>query len=113
MSNPILPDWTRWSWASTTERAWWAPLMRDISNAFIELELLSVVEGIRRAAWQFVAPHELPEKTRWAHQHGLLLIPIEHTNVSTTSYSSGGPNPYAPAGVASYRCVYVRPEHYD
>ena len=107
---PILPDWTRWSWASTVEREWWLPLFSEATNAFMELERLSVAEGLRKAAWQFVNPTSLVTETAWAQRHGLLLVPVTTTQRGLDSYASSGE---AQGGVMTYRAVYVKPEHYN
>ena len=51
---PVLPDWTRWSWRSAEERDWWMPLFTRASNAYQDVERLSVVHRLRPAAFQNV-----------------------------------------------------------
>jgi len=108
--TPVIPvDFTRWQWAGLVERNYWAPIFREVSTAFHELERLAVVKGLRKAAWQFVAFDSLVTSTEWAHKHGLLLIPT-NLSASTTGYASTGAQ--LSGRPTSVRCVYVRPEHY-
>lgn len=110
MSIPVLPDWTRWSWASQTERDYYYPLFQEATTAFVELEKLSVIEGLRPATWQFVSPEDLPRQTQWCVDHNLILVTTDTTLRSTDTYSSTG----TPTnGVLSHRCLFVRPESYQ
>jgi hypothetical protein len=105
---PILPDFTRYQWASITEKEWFEPLISSASNAFLELERLSVVEGIRKAAWQFVNYDEMIPLCEWAHKHDLLVLPIHNASVGSSYSSSGGQT----GSYNAYRVVITRPEHY-
>ncbi len=107
MNTPVLPDFTRHQWASTVERQWWKTIIHDISNAWMELERLSVAEGLRPAAWQIVTPGGLIEATYWAAQHGLIVVPT-NTIGTTSDYSST-----SPSGTDNIRIVYTKPEHYQ
>lgn len=109
-NRPVLPDWTRWSWASVTEREWWAPLFSAASNAYQELERLSVVEGLRPAAFVNVAPDKLIENVEWARNHNILCVPVSMTGISSSYSSTQLPvtnNLYA------YRVLFVQPEWYS
>lgn len=108
--RPILPDWTRWAWASLVEREWWAPLFSRASTAYVELERLSVAEGIRPAAYLHAEPDDLVRCTEWAREHGILCIPIT-TTAKSMSYSATAQTPQA-GQPFTYRILYVRPEHY-
>lgn len=107
-SKPILPDFTRWQWAGLTEKNFYQCLFQDASRAFGELERLSVVEDIRRAALVFHSLNDLPMATAWAHAHGLMIIPVS-TGVINGFYSASGNNGQSANAV---RVVYTRPEHY-
>jgi len=48
------PDFTRWQWASLTERAWWKPLFEERRTPFVDLERWSVSDGLRKARISFV-----------------------------------------------------------
>jgi len=85
--TPTLPDWTRWSWRSPVEREWWNPLFKAAANAYESVERLSVVDGVRSAASQIIAPEELVGLTEWARNHNILCIPIDRISYSN-SYSS-------------------------
>jgi hypothetical protein len=106
---PVLPDWTRWSWRSMDERAWYKPQFQQASVAYQNIERMSVVKGIRPAAYHNVAKNGLVEATRWAHQHGILCVPFSLTG-PTGAYSSTAQN-YTDHNF-QYRVFYVRPEFY-
>lgn len=111
MSNPILPDWTRWAWASAAEREWWAPLFSAASTSYQMIERLAVVEGVRDAAYQIVSTDNLVREGVWAREHGLLCIPLTQTAiVKNYSSKSDGSDPNGPL---DYRVLYVRPERYQ
>jgi hypothetical protein len=102
-----LPDFTRWQWASQTERQWWRPLFTEVAQAFHTLERLSVLHGVRRAAWLIVSPAELVTLTQWAHQHELLVIPTATTEGVEAPYSTTA------AKDGHYlRVILTTPEHY-
>jgi hypothetical protein len=105
---PTLPDFTRYQWASTTDRQWYSPLVQSASNAFHVIERLSVAKGIRKAAWQYVSYHDLITLTDWAREHDLVVIPIYHANIGN-AYTSSGDNP---GSHNAYRVVITRPENY-
>jgi hypothetical protein len=105
MTTPVLPDYTRWQWASQAERLWWRPLLQEAEAAFKQLELLAVVDGLRPAAWQFVPHDELVPRSIWAQEHGLVALPTAHTFLGN-SYSSSGGN----GNANSYRVVFTTPD---
>ncbi len=102
--KPTLPDWTRWAWGSKVEREWWMPLFQEASNAFQQIEKLSVVEGVRDACWYFVSPENLIAETEWAMERGLILYPstLSHTG---NFYSSKG----ATSGPVQFRVILSKP----
>lgn len=103
---PVLPDFTRWQWASVAERAWWQPLFTEATNAFVELERLAVVRGIRRGAYQYVALNDVQRMSTWAAEHGLVMVPITAASTGSGYSSSGSTGPQN-----AIRVVYVKPEH--
>lgn len=111
MTIPVLPDWTRWSWASQVEREWWQPLFSAASTAYQDVERWSVVDGVRPACRTFIAPDQLVEATNWAQRNGILCVPIEKsarsTQYSSTSRPLGASEPF------DYKILYVRPEYYS
>jgi hypothetical protein len=108
--TPTLPDWTRWSWRSPVEREWWNPLFKAAANAYESVERLSVVDGVRSAASQIIAPEELVGLTEWARNHNILCIPIDRISYSN-SYSSVETK-LKNGERFKYRVLFVRPEQY-
>src|SRR4051812_48006869 len=103
-SKPVLPDFTRWSWASDAERQWWKPLFESATNAFQVWERLSVVQGLRNACWQIIPYQQLVEMSRWCAEHDLVCFPT-HQVLSGSGYSSSD----SQNGTLSYRCLIARP----
>jgi hypothetical protein len=110
-AKPILPDFTRWSWASVAERQWWNPLFEQAHHAIRMMERESVVAGIRRACWQPVPPQELVDAMRWAQQHELLCIVTHQVLASKGGYVSKMQSA-GPKDDFVYRCLFIKPEHY-
>src|ERR1051326_6086653 len=86
-TKPVLPDFTRWSWASLAERQWWMPLFQAASSAFQTWERLSVVQGIRTATWQVIPFDQLIAVNEWATKHGLVCYPT-HQTLSGSGYAA-------------------------
>ena len=84
-----LPEWTRTIWASESAKNLWEPRIQRIGALLTELELLTVEMGFRRAAWTFVTPNELADKTIALAARGLTLFPLQRTGQSG-SYASQG-----------------------
>ena len=111
MTIPVLPDWTRWSWASQVEREWWQPLVHAASSAYQDVERWSVVDNVRPACRTFIAPERLVEATEWAQRNGILCVPIGKT--ARTNYYSSTSRPLGASEPFDYQVLYVRPEHYS
>ncbi len=109
VETPVLPDWTRWSWASSAEREWWAPLLSQASRAFIQWERYAVVDDIRPACWAQISATDLVATTEWAHQFGLVVVPTGMTG-SCVQYTSTAES-VRPGQPFDYRCVITKPEH--
>ncbi|MGV1037701.1 MAG: methyltransferase [Candidatus Nanopelagicales bacterium] len=107
---PILPDFTRIAWRTPVAKEWYDPLIRQFTASWLELERLSVAEGLRDAAWQFVMRHDLVSLTAWCAERDLVLIPVQETTQSQIYSSSAVNTPTESAN--AYRCVIVRREHY-
>ena len=60
--RPVLPEWTRWAWASMTDRQYWKPIFNRLSDARNQIELLSLIENVRPAIYQNINPNYLLEK---------------------------------------------------
>ena len=109
--KPILPDWTRWAWAGMVERDWWRPIFTATSNAWHEIERLSVVEGLRPAARTTVdSADTLIQCVEWAQAHGIVCLPYTRT-VKNNNYSSVNLGTTVGSSDA-FHVLYVRPEHY-
>lgn len=103
-----LPDFTRWQWASQTERLWWAPLFKQTADAYQTWERQAVVMGKRKACWQPVHPKELVSVTEAYARYGVVVVPT-NTMHNKQGYSSSSGT--APGDDFVYRCVFTRPEH--
>lgn len=108
---PVLPDWTRWAWASQPERDWWTIKINAATTAWEQIERMSVVMGVRSGAVQTIASDKLQECVVWAMQHGLVCIPIQQIGV-TGSYAATTPV-YEPGKPFGYRVLYVTPDAYQ
>ena len=82
-----LQDFTRISWTSDSAREVWQPRIGRISNAWLEIEWLAVVAGLRSCCITTASPEQFVERApRWA-QNGLTALPLALAGV-TQSYSS-------------------------
>lgn len=86
--RPVLPEWTRWAWASLHERDYWLPLFEKADATRVEIEWLTVIEGIRPAVYVSVNPDQLIQVNVRAASHGLTAIPVMQVNISNNKYSS-------------------------
>lgn len=104
-TKPVLPDFCRIQWAGTTERQWFKSQFDEATEAFKNVERLSVLRNYRRAAYQAFTIEELPSITYWATQNDLVVLPVYLTgpmgNYTTT----------ATAGKETVRVVITRPEY--
>lgn len=83
-----LPDFTRISWATDVARAVWEPRLRRITNAWIEIEWLAIVAGVRSCCITVATPEQFVERgPQWA-QLGLNALPFEMQGVSSSGYSA-------------------------
>lgn len=98
-----LPEWTRIIWASSSAKVLWEPRMQRIGALMAELELLTVEMGFRQAAWIFVTPEELVERTAAFANRGLMLYPLQRVG-QFGSYASTG-KPYQEGKPWHYRAV--------
>ena len=86
--NFTLPDFTRISWVSDLAREIWEPRLTQITKAWLEIEWLSVVSGVRHCCLTTVTPEEFVSKAgEWAKQ-GLNALPLQIQGFSNYSYSS-------------------------
>lgn len=107
---PILPEWTRWSWAGIPERNRFAPLVNQLRMAWLDIERLSVVDGMRMGALQYVKFSDLPKMDRWAYTHEVRMVPITAANMRG---SGGLQSIEVTENPDSLHVMFVKPEHYD
>jgi hypothetical protein len=107
--NRFHTDFTRWIWTSAQAKEVWEPRIREIVRVWGLVENHAVVRGVRSAALVFPTVEELPEATRRAAAHGLLLLPLSLEGAGAVTYSATA-SPYAAGQPGKYRAVLVRPE---
>ena len=106
--RPVLPEWTRWAWASMTEREYWNPIINNIDSKREFIEWLALIEGVRPAVFQYIDPEQLPQKILSASSFGLAAIPIDRVN-KPLGYSSVA-TPWDPTQPWEYRVVFIKQE---
>lgn len=106
--RPVLPEWTRWAWASLMERDYWQPLIQRASLDYVTIEREAVAQGIRPACYQPVAPEQLLDVSVWATRRGLVVVPITQID-KTTGYSSGSGQQVA-GRAQDLRCLITTPD---
>lgn len=111
-NRPVLPEWTRWAWASMVEREYWKPQFERLNNLRNQIEWIALLEGIRPAVYQHVTPSDLLKRTADAAKHGLLTIPIGQIN-STDAYRASTPETFDPSKPWEYRVIFTRAEYAD
>lgn len=99
----MLPDWTRLIWVSQAARELWQERLNNINGAWLRIERWAVVEGARQSALTFFEPSYLPEATRWATGHGLVLLPLAQVGVA--DQYSATPQAVEVGGKWQYRAV--------
>lgn len=109
-NRPVLPEWTRFAWASMDERAWWQPIISEYQRHWTEVEKMSVVYGYRQAALIQVPATEILSLTEWACDHGVIAVPKLKTAVGKRYQSESvslGPNESY-----DYAVLILRPESF-
>jgi len=87
-----LPDFTRLSWVSDQAREVWEPRLRRVTKAWLDIEWLSILSGVRACGVTMVTPEEFIDKAgRWALR-GLNAIPVEIQG-NAANYGSTGRRP--------------------
>jgi SAM-dependent methyltransferase len=84
----VLPDFTRQMWVGDAARAVWAPRLRRITQAWLEIEWLAVAEGIRACAVTTVSPEGLVEKGATWLARGLHVLALEIQGAAGTYAST-------------------------
>jgi hypothetical protein len=82
-----MPDFTRYSWVSELARSVWEPRIARVMSAWLQIEWLSVVEGIRECGLVWVSPGVLPSLIqKWeAAQLSAIGIDIDGSLVTATA----------------------------
>ena len=83
-----LPDFTRLMWVSEGARAVWAPRLRRITQAWLEIEWFAVAEGVRACAVTAVSPEGFVEKAATWLARGLNVLPLEIQGTAETYAST-------------------------
>lgn len=105
-----LPDFTRIIWVNGRARKTWQPILKRITNAWLEIEWLSIVEGIRPCSLTAVTPEQLIQKGgQWA-EHGLNNLPLAIQGISNYSYSNTSTE-VEPGKPFAFRIVVGKPHH--
>ncbi|MGH7389316.1 MAG: class I SAM-dependent methyltransferase [Candidatus Rokuibacteriota bacterium] len=86
-----LPDFTRPSWVGDTARAVWEPRLHRVTKAWLTIEWLSVLSGVRSCGVTMVTPQEFIEQgATWAGR-GLNALPVEIQGAAGSYASAGKP----------------------
>jgi hypothetical protein len=84
----VLPEFTRLSWVSDRAREVWEPRLKRIRQAWLEIEWLAVVQGVRHCCVTMASPEEFVTRAgEWA-KRGLNALPIEIQGVAAASYAN-------------------------
>lgn len=114
-----LPDFIRVSWVSDGARSVWEPRLARIRAAWLEIEWLSVLHGVRRCAVTKANPQAFVRRAgEWAAR-GLNGLPFSIEDLGEYSYQNTGRpprvgSPFAfriviatPANVSSFKRAFV------
>jgi len=105
-----LPDFTRILWASNKARKVWQPVVDAINKAWLEIEWLSVVDGVRSCSLSAVTPQQFVQKGgEWAG-HGLNNLPLAMQGASNYTYSADSV-PLRSGEPFVFRIVVGKPDH--
>lgn len=86
-------------------------LREKIVNAFVKIELLSVIEGTREAHLNFYTPEELERKREEYKEHGLIIIPLNKEANNRNGKYGNHSVPYTGGDNFIWRSIITRPEH--
>lgn len=89
----LLPDFVRVSWNGDPIRTVWEPRIQRVRKAWMEIEWLSILSGVRRCCVAIASPqHFLEQAARWT-ENGLSSLPMEMQGLSNATYTSTRINP--------------------
>ena len=100
----VLPEFTRWVWASDAAKNEWNPRIQAIWNAWREIEWQSVARGVRACAAISIPSQKLPDHAKSYVQHGLMALPLEMFGDSGSTYANQA-QPYRKGQPFSYRVI--------
>jgi hypothetical protein len=103
----VLPDFTRYMWASDAARDTWAPRLQRITEKWFEIEWMAVEAGVRACAVTVVGSERLAEATAAWLDRGLATLPLEIQGVGGV-YASTAVQPTLGQPFV-YRVVVGRP----
>ena len=94
-----LPQFVRISWVSDLARQVWEPRLLRITEAWLELEWLTVASGIRACGITTISPDKLVSKSEIWIKRGLFGLPLEtqqlsNYNVSRPDKEKGSEHPF-------------------
>lgn len=79
----LTREWSRGpQWASTSDRASWEATLRSAQQAWDELEVISITEGLRNSALVFLTPAELVQAVRDTVRAGLEVTVLDSSKDS-------------------------------
>lgn len=86
-------------------------LRQHMIDAFVEIELLSVIEGTREAHLNFYTPDELELKREELKSYGLIVVPLnKEANTRNGKYGNHS-SPYTGGDNFLWRSIITRPEN--
>ena len=88
-----LPEFNRTSWVSDRARETWAPRLSRIFEAWMKLETLAVVDGVRACGVSSVAAEELPAVAAGNARLGLSTLPVAIQRATNYTYNNVGVAP--------------------
>lgn len=105
-----LPDFIRVAWASDQARNVWEPRLARIRSAWLELEWVSVLNGVRSCAVTKADPETfLRRASEWAAR-GLNGLPFSIEDLGESSYQNAARRPRLGSPFA-FRIVIGKPAH--
>ncbi len=73
----VLPNFVRLNWVSQHAKEVWEPRFKRIMTAWLKIEWLSVVAGIRSCSVIIVSPDEFVTQAREWVEQGIHALPVE------------------------------------
>src|ERR1044072_9899560 len=105
--NFRLPDFTRYLWVSPRAQEVWENRIQDIVKAWNEVELLTVVHGVRPCALRIFNAREMATVPYQMARYGLSVVPVQLVGHSTAPYRSL-PSEVRVGEACDFFCVVAR-----